>query len=86
MKPFLRPGTPRKNRITTYRWEKPVLQASIQNVDASTETLSLENGSVIVMATEGVARAFELEIGVPVYRYTEASGFRPPQIEDYVKV
>jgi hypothetical protein len=86
MKPFLRPGTPRKKRITTYRWENPVLQASIQNVDATTETLSLENGSVIVMATEGVARAFELEIGSPVYRLTEASGFRPPQIEDYVKV
>jgi hypothetical protein len=86
MKPFLKPGTPRKKRITTYRWEKSVLQASIQNVDATTETLSIENGSVIVLATEGVARAFEVEIGAAVYRLNEAAGFRPPQLEDYVKV
>ena len=86
MKPFLSPGTSRKKRISTYQWEKPVLEASVQNVDATTESLSLENGSIIVMATEGVARAFELEIGAPVYRLNEAAGFRPPQIEDYVKV
>lgn len=86
LKPFLKPGTPRKKRITTYRWEKSVLEASIQNVDATTETLSIENGSVIVLATEGVARAFEVEIGAPVYRLNEAAGFRPPQLEDYVKV
>lgn len=86
LKPFLKPGTPRKKRITTYRWEKAVMEASIQNVDATTEILSIENGSVIVLATEGVARAFEIEIGAPVYRLNEAAGFRPPQLEDYVKV
>ena len=86
MKPFLKPGTPRKKRITTYRWEKPVWEASLQHVDATTESLSLENGSVIVLATEGVARAFEIEIGAPVYRLPEAAGFRPPQLEDYVEL
>ena len=86
MKPFLTPGTPRKKRITTYKWEKSVLEASIQHVDATTETLSLESGCIIVMATEGVARAFELEIGAPVYRLPEAAGFRPPQLEDYVEL
>ena len=86
MKPFLKPGTPRKKRITTYRWEKPVWEASLQHVDATTESLSLENGSVIVLATEGVARAFEVEIGAPVYRLPEAAGFRPPQLEDYVEL
>jgi hypothetical protein len=86
MKPFLTPGTPRKKRITTYKWEKSVWEASIQHVDATTETLSLESGCIIVMATEGVARAFELEIGAPVYRLPEAAGFRPPQLEDYVEL
>ena len=86
MKPFLRPGTPRKKRITTYRWEKAVWEASVQHVDATTESLSIENGSIIVLATEGVARAFEVEIGAPVYRLPDASGFRPPQLEDYVEL
>lgn len=86
MKPFLTPGTPRKKRITTYRWEKAVWEASVQHVDATTESLSIENGSIIVLATEGVARAFEVEIGAPVYRLPDASGFRPPQLEDYVEL
>ena len=86
MKPFLQPGTPKRKRITTYKWEKPVWEASIQHVDATTETLSLEDGCIIVLATEGVARAFEVEIGAPVYRLPEASGFRPPQLEDYVEL
>ena len=86
MKPFLKPGTPRKKRITTYRWEKAVWEASVQHVDATTESLSIENGSIIVLATEGVARAFEVEIGAPVFRLPEAAGFRPPQLEDYVEL
>lgn len=86
MKPFLKPGTPRKKRITTYRWEQAVWEASVQHVDATTESLSIENGSIIVLATEGVARAFEVEIGAPVYRLPDASGFRPPQLEDYVEL
>ena len=48
-----------KKRLVTYKWEKAVPQASIQNVDATTETLSLEDGCIIVLATEGIARAFE---------------------------
>ena len=86
LKPFLKPGTPRRKRITTYRWEQPVWEASVQHVDATTEKLSLEDGSIIVLATEGVARAFEVEIGAPVYRLPDASGFRPPQLEDYVEL
>ncbi len=86
LKPFLKPGTPRKKRITTYRWESAVWEASIQHVDATTESLSLENGCIIVLATEGVARAFEVEIGAPVFRLPEAAGFRPPQLEDYVEL
>ena len=86
LKPFLRPGESRKTKMVTYRWEKPVPEGTVQHVDATTERLSLEDGSIIVLATEGIARAFEVEIGAPVYRWNDAAGFRPPQIEDYVKV
>jgi len=86
MKPFLRPGASRKKRVLTYRWDQSVPAGTIQVVDASTETLSIENGSIIILATEGVARAFEVEIGAPVFTLKEAVNFRPPQLEDYVKV
>jgi hypothetical protein len=58
----------------------------VQTVDANTQRLLLTNGCVIVLSTEGVARAYELEIGAPVYQLNEAINFRPPQLEDYVKV
>ena len=86
LKPFLNPGVSRRKRMVTYAWETAVAEASVQNVDATTETLSIENGAVIVLATEGVARAFEVEICAPVYRLNEAAGFRPPQLEDYVSI
>ena len=41
-------------------------------------------GSILVHSTEGIARAYELEIGAPVYDWEEAMLQRPPQLEDYV--
>jgi hypothetical protein len=69
---------------TTYLWESGVPAASIQVVDAVTESISLRDGDVIVLSIEGVARAFELEIGAPVFDLGELATFRPPQLEDYV--
>ncbi|MEC7983866.1 MAG: hypothetical protein VX278_01800, partial [Myxococcota bacterium] len=89
LKPFLKPGLLgrfRRNSVTTFRWDESVPEGTVQTVDATTESLSIEDGSIIVFATEGVARAFEVEIGAPVYTFVEAARFRPPQIEDYVKV
>ncbi|MAA80021.1 MAG: hypothetical protein CL916_12270 [Deltaproteobacteria bacterium] len=89
LKPFLKPkllGRFRKNEMTTFRWEEAVPEGTVQRVDATTERLSIEDGSIIVFATEGVAKAFEVEFGAPVYSFVEAARFRPPQIEDYVKV
>jgi hypothetical protein len=89
LKPFLKPkllGRFRKKEQTTFRWEEAVPEGTVQRVDATTETLSIEDGSIIVFATEGVAKAFEVEFGAPVYSFVEAARFRPPQIEDYVKV
>ncbi|MFT5682401.1 MAG: hypothetical protein ACI8RZ_003319 [Myxococcota bacterium] len=86
LRPFLQPGESRKSQIKTYIWDRTVPDATVQIVDANTETLTLTDGCVIVLSTEGVARAFELEIGAPVYELNEAINFRPPQLEDYVKV
>jgi len=86
LRPFLEPGESRRSQIRTYTWERVVPDATVQIVDATTQRLLLTDGCVIVLSTEGVARAYELEIGAPVYQLNEAIGFRPPQLEDYVKV
>jgi hypothetical protein len=79
-----RPGDSWKKRMATWRWEEPVPEASLQIVDSTTEQLYLENGSVLVVSIEGVARAYELEIGTAIYNSSEIASFRPPQLEDYV--
>jgi len=86
LRPFLDPGESRKSQLKTYVWDRTVPDLTVQAVDAMTERLTLTNGCVIVMSTEGIARAYELEIAAPVYELTEAIWFRPPQLEDYVKV
>ncbi len=81
---FPEPGQPRKARPRTYRWEPAVPAVCVQNVDAATQQVTLINGSILVLSTEGIARAYELEIGAPVYDWEEAMLQRPPQLEDYV--
>lgn len=53
-------------------------------VDASTTELRLRDGDILILSTEGVARAFELEIGAQVLDRAEFGHQRPPQLEDYV--
>lgn len=79
-----KPGQDWKKRLSTWRWEEPIPEASLQVVDASTEKLQLQDGSILVVSVEGVARAYELEIGAPIFRATDVACFRPPQMEDYV--
>lgn len=86
LRPYLDPGESRRSQIRTYTWEQGVPDGTVQIVDANTQKLLLTDGCVIVLSTEGVARAYEVEIGAPVYQLNEAIGFRPPQLEDYVKV
>lgn len=70
----------------TYRWDTALPQGAMTIVDASTTTLSLRDGDILVLSTEGVARAFELEIGAPVFDRASFGHQRPPQLEDYVGV
>lgn len=75
-------GAPRILR--TYRWEDPVRSGALQVVDATTESISLQDGDILVLSTEGVARAFELELGAPVYGSDPLASRRGPHLEDYV--
>jgi hypothetical protein len=85
LRAFPVPGTSSERHLTTYRWDKRIPQQCIQIMDATTDRISLRSGDLIVLSTEGVARAYEVECGAPVYYYPEMATFRQPQIEDYVK-
>jgi len=83
LRAFPAPGS-RGEGANTYLWQAGVPASSLQVVDSDTESLSLRSGDVIVLSIEGVARAFELEIGQPVFEAGELAAFRSPQLEDYV--
>lgn len=85
LRAFPAPGTSRKVRPATYRWEEPVPEQTVQVIDETTDRVSLRDGDVIVISAEGVARAYEVEIGSALYTAFDALMFRPPQLEDYSK-
>ena len=82
------PGTDTRSRLATYRWDVSVPETSVQVLDPTTASPKAEirDGDVLLISQEGVAKAFEVEIGAPVYRLADANAFRPPQLEDYVEV
>lgn len=79
------PGASTRPTIATYRWDGSVPEDSIQILDATTQQINLRDGDVLVLSQEGVAQAFEIEIGAPVFRVADGVAFRPPQLEDYVE-
>lgn len=86
LRSFVGPGTVRRARTATYRWDQKVPEGTLQILDASVDMATLMDGDIIIMSSEGVGRAYEVEIGAPIYTRAEADAFRPPQLEDYVKV
>jgi len=84
LRPFPPPGHSARPRVATYKWEEDVPEETIQVLDPTTEVAQIRDGDVLVLSAEGVAKAFEVEIGAPVYRVADANQFRPPQLEDYV--
>lgn len=81
-------GEARKGATSvTYRWDDARLPpGSVQTVDSTTRTLHLRDGDVLVLSSEGVARAYAVEIGSPVYQWGPLSTSRTPQIEDYASL
>lgn len=84
LRAFPPPGHSARPRVATYRWEENVPEETIQVLDPTTEVAQLRDGDVLVISSEGVAKAYEVEIGAPVYRVADATQFRAPQLEDYV--
>ncbi len=85
LRAFPPPGSGRRRRLATYRWEQVGPQESIQVLDATARRATLRDGDLLVLSSEGVARAYEVELGAPLYTWAEAEAFRPPQLEDYVE-
>ncbi|MBT3218140.1 MAG: hypothetical protein HN348_03540 [Proteobacteria bacterium] len=82
LRPF--PRSMRK-QTRTYKWEQNIPEESVQVLDQTTETATLRSGDVIVLASEGVAHAYEFEVGAPIYKDIALFRARPPQMEDYTK-
>jgi hypothetical protein len=68
----------------TYRWEESYRPGSLQVVDGATRTLSLRDGDLIVVSSEGLARAYLVEFGQPVDTLRGRVAMRLPQLQDYV--
>jgi hypothetical protein len=85
LRAFPAPGESPRARTATYRWEEDVPADTIQVLDPTTEVATMRDGDILVLSSEGVAKAYEIEIGAPVYRVADANLFRPPQLEDYVE-
>ncbi len=81
-------GEGRKGQQTvTYRWDDHRLPpGSMQIVDPNTRKLELRDGDVLVLSSEGVARAYVFEIGSPLLEWGPLSTSRPPQVQDYTKL
>lgn len=85
LQPFPDPGEIEDGALT-YRWERRLRPGSVQVLDAATRELTLTSGCVLVLSTEGVARAFELEIGEQIFDPLDIERYRAPQLEDYTEV
>lgn len=84
LRPFPRTGLFRRRMTRTYRWDPRVAKEAVQVLDHTTETATLQTGDVLLLSTEGVAHAYEFEVGAPVYQAPGALNARPPQLGDYV--
>lgn len=86
LRAFPAPGSSARARMTTYRWDQSVPETAVQVLDATREFATLRDGDILLLSAEGVAKAYEVEIGAPIYRVADAYTFRTPQLEDYVEL
>lgn len=75
----------RRSMLRTYTWDQSIPEEAVQVLDATTPTATLKSGDLIVLSSEGVAHAYEFEVGGPIYWEKSSLGARPPQLPDYVK-
>lgn len=84
LRPFPRLGRRGDGAPDTYRWDGRVHPEGVQVIDATADRVELIQGDVIVVSAEGVARAYELEVGAP-QRTALGLSPRPPQLQDYAE-
>ncbi len=84
LRPFPRLGGRTRDARATYLWDAAVHAEGIQVIDATADRVELIHGDVIVVSAEGVARAYELEVGAPLLPSNPLS-LRPPQLQDYAE-
>lgn len=84
LRPFLPPGAPTRWRVATYAWDGRQPQEAVQIIDGDTRVATLRDGDVIVVSVEGVARAWEVDLGDALFSAADVESLRPPQLGDYV--
>ncbi len=84
LRPFAKRGLFARAMLRTYQWDPRIPKGAVQVLDHTTETATLRDGDVLLLSTEGVAHAYEFEVGSPVYQAPGALNARPPQLGDYV--
>ena len=83
LRPFPASAWLGRRAATTYRWESALHRDAVQVLDGATATLTLRDGDVLVTSTEGVARAYEVELGGSISAGHPMTLSRLPQVEDY---
>ena len=85
LRPFPQRTWLRPRASTTYRWERALHPDAVQVLDSATAQITLRDGDILVTSTEGVARAYEVEVGAAVHAGHPLTLGRVPQVEDYSK-
>lgn len=70
----------------TFDHEETRWEGQVQSMADPGDTLSLRTGDMVVLSVGGSIRAYELEIGAPVYPGDPVAHERLPVLEDFVRV
>lgn len=76
--------TPRST--SPWRWSPALTMDAVQEARAGVRTLTLRDGDLLVLASGGVARAYEVELGVTLTERRDAERLRTPSLGDYTQL
>ena len=79
-------GPSQSAQSRTFSWDDTLPEASAQVIDNRTTQATLRDRDVILIASGGRARLFEVELGATTSDPFLFELGRAPQIEDYVRV